>query len=56
MEKNGYITSFSSEEINGKRRTYYRITEAGTAYYREKCEEWLLTKEVVGKFIMSGEN
>jgi PadR family transcriptional regulator PadR len=56
MEKNGYITSFSSEEINGKRRTYYRITEAGIAYYREKCEEWLLTKEVVGKFIMSGEN
>jgi PadR family transcriptional regulator PadR len=55
MEKNGYITSFPSEEVNGKKRTYYKITEAGTAYYREKCEEWILTKEVVEKFIMKDE-
>jgi PadR family transcriptional regulator PadR len=56
MEKNGYITSFPSEEVGGKRRTYYRITEAGIAYYREKCEEWLLTKEVVEKFVTNEEN
>ena len=35
----------------GKRRTYYRITDAGRAYYHEKCAEWQLTKEVVEKFI-----
>ena len=29
MEKNGFITSFSMNAENGKRRTYYRITEAG---------------------------
>ena len=29
MEKNGYITSFSRSAENGKRRTYYSITEAG---------------------------
>lgn len=53
MEKNGYITSFYKEDetTGGKRRTYYRITEEGRAYYREKCEEWNLTQEVVGKFI-----
>jgi PadR family transcriptional regulator PadR len=56
MEKNGYINSFPSEEVGGKRRTYYRITEAGIAYYREKCEEWLLTKEVVEKFVTNEEN
>lgn len=55
MEENGYIESFSREAENGKRRTYYRITEKGNLYYREKCEEWKLTQEVVSKFI-SDEN
>ena len=52
MEKNGYIESFESEAPNtGKKRTYYRITDLGTQYYNEKCEEWKLTKEVVERFI-----
>ena len=56
MEKNGYIESFNDEDMsNGKRRTYYRITEAGRQYYLEKCDEWKLTKEVVEKFIQEGE-
>ncbi len=50
MENNGYIQSFS-DESSGKRRTYYRITESGRQYYREKCEEWNITKEVVNRFI-----
>ena len=50
LEKNGYIESFYGSETNGKRRTYYRITEAGRRYYREKCSEWELTKEVVDQF------
>lgn len=53
MEKNGYIESFSDQSNSaGKRRTYYRITEPGRRYYRDKCEEWMLTQEVVGKFIL----
>ena len=52
MEKNGYIESFYNEDSgNGKRRTYYKITEAGRQYYKEKCQEWQITKEVVEKFI-----
>jgi len=54
MEKNGYIESFIADpdpEGNGKKRTYYRVTETGEAYYKEKCAEWKLTKEVVEKFI-----
>lgn len=51
MEKNGYIESYFGEESFGKRRTYFRITEAGKAYYREKCEEWKVTQEVINKFI-----
>ena len=54
MEKNGYIESFTMEqdpEGNGKKRTYYRITDSGREYYRSKCDEWSLTKEVVESFI-----
>lgn len=51
LEKNKYIESFYKDETFGKRRTYYRITRAGLDYYKEKCEEWKLTKEVVNQFI-----
>ncbi len=51
MEENGYLESYSQEAENGKRRTYYRITQKGLDYYKEKCEEWQLTKEVVELFI-----
>ena len=52
LEKNGYIQSFYGSETNGKQRTYYKITETGKQYYREKCSEWDMTKEVVEKFKM----
>ncbi len=54
MEKNEHIESFVADpgpDGNGKKRTYYRITEKGKEYYREKCEEWALTKDVIEKFI-----
>ena len=54
MEKNGYIESFVAEPDssgNGKKRTYYRITDQGKEYYKTKCEEWEITKEVIQKFI-----
>ncbi len=51
LEKNGYITSFSKEADNGKRRTYYRITPVGKDYYLEKCKEWELTKDVIERFV-----
>ena len=51
LEKNGYIESYYGNETNGKRRTYYRITDMGRAYYYEKCAEWNLVKEVVEEFV-----
>ena len=51
LEKNGYISSFPVTAENGKKRTYYRITGEGLAFYREKCEEWNVTKEVIEHFI-----
>ena len=58
MEKNGYIESFVADTDCGKnsrKRTYYRITDKGRSYYNDKCDEWELTKEVVGKFV-TGKN
>lgn len=52
MESKGMIESFAGTQTSGKARTYYRITDAGRKYYKEKCEEWAITKEVVEKFIV----
>lgn len=57
MEKNGHIESYVDDLdmiATGKKRTYYRITDLGRAYYKEKCEEWKLTKEVIERFIEEG--
>lgn len=51
LEKNQFVTSFYGSETNGKRRTYYKITELGKKYYKEKCQEWYVTKEVIENFI-----
>lgn len=51
LQKNGYIESYSGDATQGKRRTYYRITDKGREYYFSKCEEWELTKDVVSRFM-----
>ena len=52
LEKNGYITSFPGVgENGGKERTYYSITDSGREYYKARCDEWVLTKEVIEHFI-----
>ena len=56
MEKNGFVKSYAENAENGKRRTYYAITEEGRDYYKNKCAEWKLTKEVVERFVSEGEN
>jgi len=50
LERNGYISSFYGSDL-ADRRTYYKITNEGVLYYKEKCAEWALTKEVVERFI-----
>ncbi len=51
MDKKGYIESYPGNETNGKKRTYYQITEIGKKYFEEKCEEWKLTKDVIDRFV-----
>ena len=51
LEKLGFVESFV-DDTSGKKRTYYRITDAGRVYYNDKCTEWDLTKEVIENFIV----
>lgn len=50
LEKKGCVDPYHGGETFGKRRTYYRITNAGREYYRDKCREWELTKRVIDRF------
>ena len=52
LEKNGFIKASYGDESFGTRRTYYEITPLGLEYYKEKCREWLETKEIIENFIM----
>ena len=56
LAKNGHIDSYYGDETQGKRRTYYRITEHGRVYYRDKCQEWVATKDLVNRFIREEDN
>ena len=50
LEKNGCITAYPGSETYGKPRTYYHITDLGRRFFAEKCDEWVLTKEIIDKF------
>lgn len=56
LEKNGLVETYYGDKTNGKRRTYLKITDAGRAYYCEKCSEWTLTKELVDQFTSEEES
>ena len=51
LMKQKYIESFTYLSPQGRQRTYYRISDLGRHYYHEKCEEWVLTQEVINQFI-----
>ena len=51
LETTGLVTSFADVSPTGKPRTYYRISDAGLAYFDLKVEEWNSTKAVVDRFI-----
>lgn len=55
LEKNRYIESYLGTETHGKKRNYYKVTPLGRGYYREKCQEWEVTKDVINKFVKERE-
>jgi len=55
LEKLNYVRSYPGSYSGGRERTYYALTEIGRDYYRQKCIEWALTKDVITKFIITDE-
>ncbi|EXJ24470.1 Transcriptional regulator, PadR family [Alkalibacterium sp. AK22] len=56
LKKNKLIEAYAGNITQGKKRTYYRITEDGRKYLEHKQQEWTLTKEVIDKLVERGEN
>jgi len=51
LESAELVTSYAGTSESGKPRTYYRITDSGTATLSAKAQEWRDTRSVVDKFI-----
>jgi len=51
LEKLGYLYPYPGSYSGGRERTYYKLTDEGRAHYRQKCEEWTLTKALIEKFV-----
>ena len=55
LEKLQYLRSYPGSHSGGRERTYYTLTEEGLQYYRRKCDEWVLTQDLISKFIIKTE-
>ena len=52
LEKLGFLHSYPGTYSGGRERTYYALTEQGRLYFKERCSEWALTKDLIAKFIL----
>ena len=53
MEKSGFISSYMSEDnINGGKRKYYKITDLGRNYLKDKKKEWKNNKKILDKLLL----
>lgn len=55
LEKNDYISSFSKEETQGRKRTYYKLTAKGKDHLKKLTADWITTQEIMSKFIQRSE-
>ena len=55
MEKLNYLYAYPGTYSGGRERTYYKVTNEGRSYYKQKCAEWALTKDLISKFILKEE-
>jgi len=52
LEKLGYVRPYPGTYSGGRERTYYALTDTGRQHYRNKCTEWVLTKDLIKNFIL----
>jgi len=51
MEKENFISSYWSDNKNGARRKYYKITPEGKKYLKAKKEEWLINRNILNTLL-----
>ena len=51
LEKNEFIISYSGQITHGRKRKYYKVTELGQSYFKEKVNEWKETKKVINTLL-----
>jgi len=56
LEKLGYLHPYPGTYSGGRERTYYTVTAHGQEHFRNKCDEWTLTKDLINKFAMQKED
>ena len=53
MEKNGFIISYMGDDnINGGKRKYYKITDLGRDYLKDKKKEWKNNKNILDVLLL----
>lgn len=50
LEKNQLISSFSKKETQGRKRTYYKLTEEGTELLKKLNDDWKTTQMIINQF------
>jgi PadR family transcriptional regulator PadR len=56
LEKIGCLRPYPGTYSGGRERTYYALTDIGRSLYRQKCDEWELTKNLIINFIIIKED
>ena len=54
LEKNDLISSFSKKETLGRKRTYYKLTQAGEDKLQELNEDWETAQIIINQFTLTG--
>ncbi|SQB91425.1 transcriptional regulator, PadR-like family [Clostridium tetanomorphum] len=54
LEDKNVVESFWSNGQNGRKRKYYRLTEKGKGYIKEKEEQWVTFRSAVDKILWEG--
>lgn len=53
--KDGLVEAYWGDETQGGRRKYYRITDAGTAVYRDNVQAWVVTRGLIDSLLDLGQ-
>ncbi len=51
MEQNDLIRHYWSDNEEGARRKYYKITDKGCVYLKDKCSEWERNKKILDNLL-----